>query len=159
MEFCGPMVVLSSQGSPRIHFSDSETIASTNGSATLSATRIRSEADHTCPAPKKHPGAMAAAAFSGSASGSTMAGPFPPSSSSLGLSPQREAISLPVALLPVMAMAWVPGLTTSSSPTSAPCPMTRLRTPSGRPASASKRMRVTAVTAAVGAGVHTTVLP
>ena len=53
----------------------------------------------------------------------------------------------------------VPGLRAISSPTVAPGPVTRLKTPGGRFASTTHSASATAATAVVDAGVHTTVLP
>ena len=55
--------------------------------------------------------------------------------------------------------ATVPGLTTSSSPTTGPGPRTKLKTPGGRSASATHSASSPEQTAVLGAGVHTTVLP
>jgi hypothetical protein len=62
----------------------------------------------------------------------------------------------PVATEPVKATRLVPGCTTMASPASAP-PVTRLTTPSGRPANASARRRV--ASGVYGDGLTTTVLP
>jgi hypothetical protein len=62
----------------------------------------------------------------------------------------------PVATDPVKATRSVPPWTTRASPTSAP-PVTRLTTPSGKPAKASARRRV--ASGVYGDGLTTTVLP
>src|SRR5207253_916135 len=56
-------------------------------------------------------------------------------------------------------MPCVPGLRAISSPTTEPGPVTRLKTPDGRSASATQRASSIAATAVVDAGVQTTVLP
>ena len=71
----------------------------------------------------------------------------------------RSAIRRPVAVEPMKPTATVPGLATSSSPTTAPGPVTKLKTPGGRSASATHSASSAEHTAVLGAGVHTTVLP
>ena len=79
------MVVSGARGSPSRHFLASSTSASTSASWILGVVIIRSVAEQTCPALKKHPAAMHLRARSRSASSSTMVGPFPPNSRSKGL--------------------------------------------------------------------------
>ncbi len=65
----------------------------------------------------------------------------------------------PVAVEPMKATPSTPGLRAISSPTTGPGPVTRLKTPGGRSASAMQRASSTAHTDVEGAGVHTTALP
>ena len=55
--------------------------------------------------------------------------------------------------------ATVPGLDTSSSPTTDPGPSTKLNTPGGRSASATHEASTPEHTAVLDAGVHATVFP
>src|SRR5919202_5356741 len=57
------------------------------------------------------------------------------------------------------ATACVPGFTATSSPTSPPGPVTRLKTPAGRSASTRHSASATAETDVVGAGTQTTAFP
>ena len=65
----------------------------------------------------------------------------------------------PVAVEPMKPTATVPGLDTSSSPTTDPGPSTKLNTPGGRSASATHEASTPEHAAVLDAGVHTTVLP
>src|ERR671933_3097228 len=57
------------------------------------------------------------------------------------------------------ATACVPGFTATSSPTSPPGPVTRLKTPRGRSAATMHSASATAETDVVGAGTQTTAFP
>ena len=95
-----------------------------------------------------------------SASGSTIALDFPPSSKVTGRSssPQAAAIFRPTGVEPVNATLSTPGCFTSVSP-SRPEPVTRLTTPAGTPAAATASM-ITRMDSGVGdAGLITTVQP
>ena len=76
-------------------------------------------------------------AASRSASGNTMLGDFPPSSSVMRFSVSAEPrmISLPVDVSPVNAILSMPGCATIIRPTLEPGPVTTFRTPGGMPAS------------------------
>ena len=65
----------------------------------------------------------------------------------------------PVAVEPMNPIACVPGLRAISSPTTGPGPVTRLKTPGGRSASATHSASAIAATEVLGAGVQTTALP
>ena len=68
-------------------------------------------------------------------------------------------IPSPVAVEPVNEIAFTRSSVTSTSPTSAPEPSTRLTTPSGIPASTSASTSATAHSGVSCAGFRTTVLP
>ena len=65
----------------------------------------------------------------------------------------------PVSVEPMKPIPCVPGLRAISSPTTEPGPVTRLKTPGGRSASATHSARAMPATAVVDAGVHTTAFP
>ena len=111
------------------------------------------------PALAKQPKAVRATAFSMSASSKMMVGPLPPSSSSIGLPAARWATTWPVRLEPVRPMATMPGWPATSSPTSAGSPRTRLRAPSGTPASRKQVIRCDAEIGVHSEGFHTIALP
>ena len=79
------------------------------------------------------------AAFSRSASGSTMLADLPPSSrqTRLTVSAAAAPTCAPAAVDPVNEIMSTPGWRDSASPTSRPVPFTRLNTPGGSSASCS----------------------
>jgi hypothetical protein len=95
-----------------------------------------------------------------SASGSTMAEDFPPSSRVTGRSssPQAAAIRRPTAVDPVNATLAVSGWRTRVSPT-APEPVTMLTTPAGTPAASTASSTNRMDSGVDGAGLTTTVHP
>ncbi len=68
-------------------------------------------------------------------------------------------ISRPVVVSPVKEMRSTPRCLTSASPASSPVPLTRLNTPSGRPASAKMPAHSEAESGVSSAGLSTTVQP
>ena len=101
----------------------------------------------------------ASTAASTSASSITTSGPLPPISSSCALPAARCAMRRPVCVEPMKPTPATSGWPTSSSPTTGPGPVTKLKTPGGRSASATHSASRPEQTAVLGAGVHTTVLP
>ena len=101
----------------------------------------------------------ASSARSWSASSKTMNGDFPPSSMENFLSPARDTILLPVAVLPVNEIARTSGWRTSASPAVAPKPCTTLSTPAGMPASRASCPSRSAVTGESSDIFNTAVLP
>ena len=89
----------------------------------------------------------------------TTTGPLPPSSSTAALPAAASATLRPVSVEPMKPTPCVPGLRAISSPTTEPGPVTRLKTPGGRSASATHAASAAPQTAVVDAGVQTTVLP
>ncbi len=71
----------------------------------------------------------------------------------------RRAMCRPVAVEPMKPTPAMSGWPTISSPTSGPGPVTKLKTPGGRSASATHSASRPEQTAVLGAGVHTTVFP
>ena len=65
----------------------------------------------------------------------------------------------PVVLSPVNEMSGTSGCFTSASPASSPSPLTRLNTPSGRPASSKIVAQSPAESGVNSAGLSTTVQP
>ncbi len=65
----------------------------------------------------------------------------------------------PVTVSPVKWMALVPGLLTSSSPTTPPGPVTTLTAPAGKPASSKISANIRALYGVVLAGLKMTALP
>src|SRR4051794_15582507 len=156
----GPIVVASSNGSPRCTSACMRASSfSTNSSRTASCTSSRSPGVQLWPAQKRQALTAAAAAASTSASSSTTSGPLPPISSSSAFPAARSAIRSPVAVEPMKPTTAVAGCATSSSPTSGPGPSTKLKTPVGSSASATHCASRPEQTAVLGAGVQTTVLP
>jgi hypothetical protein len=103
--------------------------------------------------------ALAAAARS--ASSQMIIGSEPPSSSVTRLVP-RAAIAMicsPTGVDPVNAILRTLSCVTSASPATEPRPVTTLKTPSGRPPSASNSAKRSVVSGVVAAGLATTVLP
>ena len=146
-------------GSPcRSRFANATTF-SVNGVATLSWTYTRSTDAHVWPEFAKAPQATFAAALSRSASGSTMAGSLPPSSSTQGIicSAAATLTFRPVATDPVKTIMLTP-LRISSAPTS-PFPWTTPTRPRGRPASSSSARSFSATSGVNSLGLITTPLP
>ncbi len=131
----------------------------TNSSRTSRWTSRRSPAVQLCPAQRKHAATVASAARSRSASSRTTTGPLPPSSSTAALPAAASATRRPVSVEPMKPTPCVPGLRAISSPTVEPGPVTRLKTPGGRSASATHSARAIPATAVVEAGVQTTAFP
>ena len=102
---------------------------------------------------------LASAAASTSASSSTTIGPLPPSSSTVAFPAAPTATLSPVAIEPMKPTACVPGLEATSSPTTAPGPVTIENTPAGSSASTMHSASFTAQTDVEDAGVHTTAFP
>ena len=102
---------------------------------------------------------LASAAPATSASSSTTIGPFPPSSSSVVLPAARAATWSPVATDPMNPTPWIPALPATSSPTTAPGPLTMEKTPGGSSASTMHSASFTAQTEVDGAGTQTTAFP
>jgi hypothetical protein len=86
-------------------------------------------------------------------------GPLPPSSSITCLPAARRATEAPVSVEPTKPTPSTNGWPATSSPTSAPGPVTRLTAPGGKSASAMHSMSATEMTLVDVAGVQTTVLP
>src|SRR5205823_8280395 len=94
-----------------------------------------------------------------SASANTTWGPLPPSSSITCLPAARLATDAPVSVEPTKPTPSTSGWPATSSPTSAPGPVTRLTAPAGRSASTMHSISATEITLVEEAGVQTTVLP
>src|SRR5438445_43110 len=87
-----------------------------------------------------------------SASANTTWGPLPPSSSITCLPAARLATDAPVSVEPTKPTPSTSGWPATSSPTSAPGPVTRLTAPAGRSASTMHSISATEITLVVGAG-------
>ncbi len=100
-------------------------------------------------------------AASMSASGNTMFGDLPPSSSVIffSVSADSRMIPLPVEVSPVNAILSMPGCSTIIRPTSDPGPVMTFRTPGGRPTSWPISASASAVRGVWLAGLMITVLP
>ena len=100
-------------------------------------------------------------ATSRSASGSTMFGDLPPSSSVtfLRLPAAARTIILPTSVEPVNAILSTPGWAANAAPAVSPRPVTTLSTPAGRPASRHSSARRSADSGVCSAGLSTTVQP
>src|SRR6266568_4803668 len=94
-----------------------------------------------------------------SASAKTTCGPLPPSSSITCLPAARLATEAPVSVEPTKPTPSTSACPATSSPTSAPGPVTRLATPAGKSASAMHSISATEITLVDEAGVQTNVLP
>ena len=94
-----------------------------------------------------------------SASPKMIIGPLPPSSSITCLPAARRATDAPVAVDPTNPTPSTSGCPATSSPTSAPGPVTRLTAPGGKSPSAMHSIKATEMTLVDDAGVHTTALP
>ena len=102
---------------------------------------------------------LASAAAATSASSSTTSGPLPPSSRIVAFPAALVATCRPVATEPMKPTACVPGLPATSSPTTAPGPVTIEKTPGGSSASTMHSASLTEHIAVEDAGVQTTALP
>ena len=102
---------------------------------------------------------MPSTAWAMSASSKMIIGPLPPSSSITCLPAARRATDAPVAVDPTNPTPSTSGWPATSSPTSAPGPVTRFSAPGGKSASAMHSISATEITLVEDAGVHTTVLP
>src|SRR5438477_217490 len=94
-----------------------------------------------------------------SASANTTCGPLPPSSSITCLPAALLATDAPVSVEPTKPTPSTSACPATSSPTSAPGPVTRLATPAGKSASAMHSISATEITLVDEAGVQTNVLP
>src|SRR5438445_637313 len=94
-----------------------------------------------------------------SASANTTCGPLPPSSSITCLPAARLATEAPVSVDPTKPTPSTSGCPATSSPTSAPGPVTRLSAPAGKSASAMHSISATEITLVDEAGVQPTQLP
>src|SRR5688572_1798368 len=94
-------------------------------------------------------------------SANMIAGFFPPNSSDnfLNCGAARLAILAPDFVLPVKEMVLIPGCLTSASPGPAPVPCKIFRTPAGRPAVFTIRLKRKAVTGVISEGFATTQFP
>src|SRR4051812_4725562 len=103
----------------------------------------------------------ASSARSRSASSNTMTGFLPPSSkcTRFNVGAPCAMIAEPVALSPTKPIALMAGCSVSARPASSPNPCTVLSTPSGTPASLTRRDSRSAVTGDHSAGLCTTVQP
>ncbi len=102
------------------------------------------------------------AASSRSALRVTMAGFFPPISVMIGRGKSFVKLLysfIPTSYEPVNTMPSMPGFSWSSAPTVSPGPVTRLKTPSGSPASRSASANFQPLSGASQLGFSTTVLP
>ena len=121
----------------------------------------RDDAVQRWPVEKKAPLTAQSTAVFMSASSSTISGFLPPISSwNLRIREAQAAATLrPVSTEPVKVTASTLGWSSSAWPTVDPRPMTRLKTPAGRPASAMISASACAEAVARSAGLNTTVLP
>src|SRR5208282_1593560 len=121
----------------------------------------RDPAVQTWPALKKIAPALPPATACGSASGSTIIGDLPPSSSDtrLRLSVALLLISLPTSVEPVNAILSTPACATSAAPVVSPSPVKMLTTPGGKPASRIRSPRRSADSGVCSAGFSTQVQP
>ena len=105
--------------------------------------------------------AVPAMARSRSASGKTIAGDLPPSSSETRLRLPAAALtmSLPTSVEPVKATLSTSGCSANAAPAVSPKPVTMLTTPSGMPASAISSPRRSAESGVCSAGLSTIVQP
>ena len=122
---------------------------------------MRDPAVQRSPLREKTPNRVESMAASRSASAKTIAGDLPPSSMDMPLrfSAQLRKISWPVEDSPVKEISGTSGCLTSASPASSPMPLTRLNTPSGRPASSKISAHSEADSGVNSAGLSTTVQP
>ena len=121
----------------------------------------RDDAVHLCPAEKNAPLIANSTAFSRSASSSTMSGFLPPISSCI-LPPRANTLApilRPTTEDPVKETPATFGCSTIAAPVSAPCPIRRLNTPSGKPAREIISARAQAEPQTSSEGLKTTVLP
>ncbi len=102
-----------------------------------------------------------AIATSMSASGNTIAGDLPPSSSDtfLRLPAAAWTISLPTSVEPVNATLSTSGCAASAAPAVSPKPVTMLTTPAGKPGLLDQLPRRTAASGVCSAGFSTIVQP
>ena len=134
---------------------------STTWSNTLLCAYRREPAAQTWPALKKMALAAPPTTASMLASGSTITGDFPPSSSDtrLRVSVADLLISLPTGVEPVKATLSTPGCATSAAPVVSPIPVRMLTTPGGKPASVISSPSRSADSGVCSAGFSTQVQP
>src|SRR2546421_9043215 len=94
-----------------------------------------------------------------SASANTTCGPLPPSSSITCLPAALLATDAPVSVEPTKPTPSTSACPATSSPTSAPGPVTRLATPAGKSASAMHSISATEITLVDEAGGQTAQVP
>ncbi|MCY1532566.1 hypothetical protein D9M68_678490 [compost metagenome] len=136
-------------------------IAATKRSWMPSVTMRRDDAVQRWPVEKKAELTAASTATDRSASSSTTKGFLPPISSwYLRLcSTEASATRLPVPVEPVKVMACTSGLSSIAWPTTEPLPITRFRTPFGRPARWRMSTMAQELPGTSSAGLKTMVLP
>ena len=155
-----PMSTALSSGSPTRRVSIRAFSLATSRSATPSCTRIREPAQHTWPWLNQIASTTPSTTLSRSASGKTMNGDFPPSSSEsfLPLPAVAARMSRPTSVDPVNAILSTSGWATSASP-ARPSPVMMLTTPAGSPISSQSSAKRSAVSEVNSAGLSTTVFP
>ncbi len=124
-------------------------------------TSTREPAAHTCPVFKVIDPTITGTARDRSASGSTICGALPPSSTCSGMRFRAQAamIAEPVSGEPVNDIRRTSGCSGSAAPASVPYPVTTFTTPGGIPASSASLASSRQVSGASSAGLTTMVLP
>lgn len=114
-----------------------------------------------CPDEEKTPNSSPASACSRSASGNTIVGDLPPSSSDTGMifSAAAAPMARPVVVPPVKDTFPTPGWRTIASPMIRPGPGSTDSRPGGSPASVIRRPRASETSGVHSAGLSTTALP
>ena len=136
--------------------------AISSASASFSrGTSIRVRALQVWPELRKHLATPSGTAWARSASSRITFGDLPPSSIATGLT-VAEASSLtrlPARVEPVKETMSTPGWAAIASPTTGPVPVTRLKTPAGRPAASITSASRKAFSGVTSLGLRTTVQP
>ena len=149
-----------SSGSPTLSFFIRSRSFSRSRLATLSWTSIRDPAQQTCPWLNQIASTIPSTVLSKSASSKTRKGDLPPSSkvSFLSLEAVFSRIWRPTSVEPVNAIFETPGWAANIAPV-VPEPVSRLKTPGGRPIRWHISANQIAVNGVNSAGFKTTVFP
>ncbi len=137
-------------------------LASSSTSASRSrGTSIRVSALQVWPELRKHLATPSGTARAKSASSRRTFGDLPPSSIATGLTVAAASSETrrPARVEPVKETKSTPGWPAIASPTTGPIPVTRLKTPGGRPTDSITSARMKAFSGTISLGFSTTVQP
>ncbi len=154
-------MVPDSNGSPGLNCSATAAAICSVSDRRDRGTSILVRALHVCPEFRKHFATPSLIACWRSASSRMMFGDLPPSSSATRLIvPAAASLTRrPAAVDPVKEIASTSGCSASASPMTEPRPVTRLKTPAGRPTSSITSASSIAFRGATWEGFRTTVQP
>ena len=157
----GPRRLVCSNGSPVVKAAAVAAAICSASARRSRGTSMRVSAVQVWPELRKHLPTPSATAFVKSASSRMTFGLLPPSSRAtfFTVCDATSATRLPARVEPVKLTMSTSACAAMASPTTGPTPVTRLKTPAGRPASWMTSARMKALIGATSLGFSTTVLP